>query len=71
MKQKLFDVETDRSLNFDKYRSTLCKKAGKRFSVLARLSSFMCLTRRRPLIEYQFGYCPLVWMFYIKVNRKD
>ena len=67
MKQKLFDVEIDRSLNFDKYGSTLCKKAGKRFSVLARLSNFKSLTRRRPLI----GYCPLIWMFYIKVNRKD
>ena len=59
-KQKLLGVEIDSNLNFDLYVSSLCKKAGKKLSVLARLSSFMSLNQRRTLmkmfIESQFGY---------------
>ena len=65
----------DSNLNFDSYVSSLCKKAGKKLSVLARLSNFMSLNQRRTLlktfIESQFGYCPLIWMFHgIIVNKK-
>ena len=60
-KQKLLGVEIDSNLNFDLYLSSLCKKAGKKLSVLARLSSFMSLNQRRTLmkafIKSQFGYC--------------
>ena len=42
-KQKLLGVEIDNNLNFDLYVSSLCKKAGKKLSVLARLSNFMSL----------------------------
>ena len=60
-KQKLLGVEIDSNLNFDLYVSSLCKKAGKKLSVLARLSSFMSLNQRRTLmkafIKSQFGYC--------------
>ena len=38
-KQKLPGVEIDSSLNFDLNASSLCKKAGKKLSVLARLSN--------------------------------
>ena len=48
--------------------SLLCKRAGKKLSVLARLSNFMSIKQRRVLmksfIESQFGYCPLIWMFH-------
>ena len=37
-KQKLLGVEIDSSLNLALYVSSLCKKAGKKLSVLARLS---------------------------------
>ena len=74
-KQKLLGVHIDRTLCFDEHVSNLCKKAGRKLSVLARLSSYMTLTQRRVLmksfIEAQFGYCPLVWMFHGRVlNRK-
>ena len=61
-------VHIDRTLSFDEHVSNLCKKAGRKLSVLARLSSYMTLTQRRVLmksfIEAQFGYCPPAWMFY-------
>ena len=41
-KQKRLGVEIDRTLNFDEYIASLCKKAGNKLSVLARLSNFMC-----------------------------
>ena len=68
--QKLLGVHVDRKLFFDERVSNLCKKAGRKFSVLASLPSYMALTQRRVLmksfIEAQFGYCPLVWMFHSK-----
>ena len=74
-KQKLLGAEIDSSLNFDLYVLSLCEKAGKKLSVLARLSNFMSLNQRQTLrktfIESQFGYWPLVWMFHgTKVNKR-
>ena len=53
----------------------LCKKTGRRLSVLFRLSSYMNAKQKRTLMksffESQFRYCPLVWMFYSRgVNNK-
>ena len=66
--QKLLGVEIDRTLNFNDHVRILCNKAGKKLSVLARLSNFMSITQKRIImksfIESQFGYCPLVWMFH-------
>ena len=74
-KQKPLGVEIDTNLSFDKYIASLCKKAGKKLSFLARLSNFMCTNKKRVLmksfIESQFGYCPLIWMFHSRsVNKK-
>ena len=70
-KQKLLGLQIDRNLHFNEYVSLLCKKAGKKLSVLARLSNFMSIKQRRVLmksfIESQFGYCPLIWMFHGRV----
>ena len=73
--QKLLGVEIDRTLNFNEHVSSLCKKAGRKLSVLFRLSSYMNVKQKRTLMksffESQFGYCPLVWMFYSRgVNNK-
>ena len=73
-KQKLLGLHIDRT-SFDEHVSNLCKKAGRKLSVSARLSSYMALTQSRVLmksiIEAQFGYCPLVWMFHGRVlSRK-
>ena len=40
-KQKLLVVVIDRDLSFDGYVSSLCRKAGKKLSALARLSHCM------------------------------
>ena len=74
-KQKLLGLNIDRILSFDEHASNLYKKAGRKLFVLARLSIYMTLTKRRVLmksiIEAQFGYCPLVWMFHGRVlSRK-
>ena len=67
-KQKLLGVVIDRNLNFDECVFDLCKKAGRKLSVLARLSTYMSFEKRKILlkafIESQFGYCRLTWMFY-------
>ena len=74
-KLMLLGIHIDRALSFDEHVSNLCKKAGRKLSVLGMLSSYMTLAQRRVLmksfIEAQFGYCPLVWMFHVRVlNRK-
>ena len=74
-KQKLSSVEIDRTLSFDEYITSLCRKARKKLSVLARLSNFMCTNKKRVLmkafIESQFSYCPLILMFHSRgVNNK-
>ena len=40
-KQKLLGLDIDRNLNFNEHVSSLCRKAGNKLSVLARLSNFM------------------------------
>ena len=74
-KQKLIVSVIDRDLSFDRYVSSLCRKAGIKLSALARLSHYMNLKYRTVLlksfIEAQFGYCQLIWMFHtIELNRK-
>ena len=74
-KQKLLAIEIGRSLNFDDYVISLCKKAGRKLAVLARLSKFMSFKQKRILMKTfvgsQFGYCPPFWMFHSrKVNSK-
>ena len=74
-KQKLLGAQIDRTLSFDEYIASLCKKAGKKLFVLARLSNFMYAIKKQVLmkafIESQFGYCPLIWMFHSRgVNNK-
>ena len=74
-KQKLLAVVIDRNLNFDENVFYLCKKAGRKLSVLARLSNYMSFEKRKILlkafVESQFEYYPLTWMFHgRRVNSK-
>ena len=63
-KQTLLGVVIDKDFSFNEYVSSLCKKAGRKLSVLSRLSNLMSFQQRRLLmrsfVEAQFGYCPLV-----------
>ena len=67
-KQKLLGVVIDRNLNFDEYVFDLCIKAGRKLSVLARLSNYMSFEKRKispkAFVKSQFGYCQLTWMFH-------
>ena len=74
-KQNLLGIEVGRNLNFDDHVISLCKKAGRKLALLARLSKFMSFKQKRILmktfVESQFGYCPFIWMFHSrKVNSK-
>ena len=74
-KQKLLGMEIGRNLNFDDHVISLCKKAGRKLTVLARLFKFMSFKQKRILmktfVESQLGYCPLIWMFHSRnVNSK-
>ena len=42
-KQKLLGWQIDRNIHFNEYVFLLCKKAGKKLSVLARMSNFMTI----------------------------
>ena len=82
-KQKSLDVQINRTLNFDEYIPPLCRKAGKKLSVLARLWTFLWTNKKRVFMKafiewllviwylFCFGYCPLIWLFYNRgVNNK-
>ena len=64
-KQKFLEFVIDRDLSFNEDVSALCKKTGRKLSVLSGLSSLISFQQRKLLmklfIESQFGYCPLVW----------
>ena len=75
LKQKLLEVVIDRDLNFNEYVSYLCKKAGRKRSILSRLLNLMSFQQRKFLLksfaDAQLVYCPLVWMFHGReINRK-
>ena len=68
-------MEIERNLNFHDHVISLCKKAGRKLSVLPRLSKFMSFKQKRILmktfVESQLGYCPFIWMFHSRnVNSK-
>ena len=71
--QKLLGVVIDRDLSFDRYVSSLCRKAGKKLS--AGLSLYMSINQRRILAKYfieaQFTYDQVIWMFHTReLNKK-
>ena len=43
-------MEIGRNLNFDDHVSSLCKKAGRKLAVFAKLSKFMSFKQKRNLI---------------------
>ena len=74
-KQKLLGLGIYRNLNFNEYVCSLCRKAGTKLSVLARLSNLISFKKGlillKTCIEFQFAYCLLIWIFHCrKVNNK-
>ena len=65
-------------MKFDDHVNYLGKKASLKLNALVRIAPFMNVSKKRivmkSFIEWQFGYCPLIWMFHRrrlnnKINR--
>ena len=64
--QKLLVVKIDRTLNFDEHVSSLCKKAGRKLSLLFTLSSYMNVKQKRSLMKSFFWVS--VWILSISLD---
>ena len=68
-------MKIEKNLYFNLHATSLCKKAWRKLAVLATLSKFMSLKQKRILmktfIEFQFGYCPLVWIFHSRKTNSN
>ena len=74
-KETLLGINLDSELKFEDHVNFICKKASQKLYVLARIAPFMDLKQRRNImkafVEFQFGYCPLIWMFHSRgLNNK-
>ena len=67
-----------RDLKFDKNVLKLCCKVNQKLSALSRMAKLLSFNKRKTLfkafVEFQFKYCPIVWMFHSwrtnnKINR--
>ena len=67
---KLLVIKIDNKLTFNEYISNLCKKVNNKLHGLARVSHFMDQNKLKILLkavmESQFSYCPLIWMFHTR-----
>ena len=71
----MLGITIDSNLSFNKHINNLCKKASAKLNVLARISGYLDLPKRRVIMKSfttsQFGYCPLIWMFHSRaLNNK-
>ena len=78
IKETLLVILVDSELRFDQHVSSICSKASKKLHALEHITNFMSFKKRRTLlkafIEFQFNYCPLIWMLHPrlmnnKINR--
>ena len=67
VEEKLLGITLDSELKFEKHITDICNKASQKIHVLSRITSYMSLNKQRllmkTLVESQFNYCPLIWMF--------
>ena len=75
---ELLGLTIDNNLTFKDHVTYLCKKGNQKLHALARISKYMSFEKRKLImktfVEFQFNYCPLVWMFHNrtlnnKINR--
>ena len=74
-KWKILGLDIDRNLNFNKHVTPLCRKVSNKPSVLVILSNFIQSFKQRHIvlknfIEFQIGYCPLIWLFHSRRKKK-
>ena len=67
-KAVLLSTKINQELKFDEQVHQLRNKAGQETNALTRIAPFRNINKKRNIIkafiESQFGYCPLIWMFY-------
>ena len=66
--EKLLGITVSSDFSITKHVSNLCRKFSKKLHAFPRISHFMSLHKRRNVmkafLEFEFGYCPLVWIFH-------
>ena len=77
---KILGILIDNNLNFKSHMKKVCEKTNQKISELARISKLTTTIQRKKLINSiinsQFTYCPLIWMFssigcYKRINKID
>ena len=73
--EKLLGVTVDGNLNFNCHFENILKKASKKVHVLARITPYMSIPKRKLLMNSFFtscfNYCPLTWMCHsLTMNNK-
>ena len=73
--EKLLGVTVDANLNFNCHLENILKKASKKVHVLARITPYMSIPKRKLLMNSFFtscfNYCPLTWMCHsLTMNNK-
>ena len=70
----LLCITIDSKSNFKEHINNIVKKAYYKLYALRRLRKFLTLEKAKILacsmIESQFAYCPLIWMFYSKTDMQ-
>ena len=65
--EKLLGILIDRDLSFDKHIKSLCRKAGQKLNVLARISNYLTHDQKclllNSIIKPQFSCYQLIWVF--------
>ena len=68
LNQKLLGIKVNNKLSFDDHVRDLCNKASQKLHALARIAHYMQPSQKQTImkavINSQFIYCPLVWMFH-------
>ena len=71
--ETLLGINVDRNLYFDNHVNTICRRASKKLTALARLSNILPFYQMKILISSffnsQFSYCPLIWMFCSRMSN--
>ena len=66
----LLGITIDSKLNFKEYINNILRKVYYKLYALRRLGKLLTLEKAKILacsmIESQFAYCPLIWIFYSK-----
>ena len=64
--EKMLGINFDYKLKFTNHIDEICRKASRKLNALARIARYMCISKRRTLMnaffKSQFNYCPLIWM---------